>query len=105
VRLGRRSWGSRGGSNLLGPATWVDGQGVLEPAYLASHLRAVIENGMLTLATRYDEASASKPPAKAKSWDPMIDDAIAADRGTDYTMGGQKERAPMIAGATARART
>ena len=36
---------------------------LLEPAHLASHLRAVVENGMLTLAARYDEASASKPPA------------------------------------------
>jgi hypothetical protein len=36
---------------------------LLEPAYLASRLRAVVENGMLMLAARYDEASASKPSA------------------------------------------
>jgi hypothetical protein len=36
---------------------------LLEPAQLASQLLAVVENGMLTLAARYDEASASKPSA------------------------------------------
>jgi hypothetical protein len=36
---------------------------LLEPAHLASHLRAVVENGIRTLAARYDEASASTPPA------------------------------------------
>jgi len=36
---------------------------LLEPAHLASDLRAVVENGMRMLAARYDEASASRPPA------------------------------------------
>jgi len=38
---------------------------LLEPAHLASHPRAVVANRMLTLAARYDEASASRPPANA----------------------------------------
>jgi hypothetical protein len=36
---------------------------LLEPVQLASHLRAIVENGMGTLAARYGEASASTPPA------------------------------------------
>ncbi len=36
---------------------------LLEPAQLASHLRAVVESGMLTLAARYDEGSASRASA------------------------------------------
>ncbi len=36
---------------------------LLEPADLAGHLRAVVESGMPMLAARYDEASASRPPA------------------------------------------
>ena len=40
---------------------------LLEPAHLASHLRAVVENGMLTLAARYDEASA--PSVANRVWE------------------------------------